>query len=79
MEKIGSGCATSALRNHLFLKNGVYRLVFDNTYSLVRAKEIIFCVLHLETISTHFDSTHFDSTRFDSTHFDSTHFEEVNS
>lgn len=42
---------TTPCRGHLYLKNGAYRLIFDNSYSMMRGKELLYCFLHLESNS----------------------------
>jgi len=32
---------------HLYLKNGLYRMVFDNSFSMMRSKELHYCYQHL--------------------------------
>lgn len=34
-------------KGFIFLKNGLYRLVFDNSYSSFRGKDLSYMILHL--------------------------------
>ena len=36
-------------KGFLFLKNGLYRLVFDNSYSNFRGKDLSYMILRLES------------------------------
>ena len=51
MEKVNCepGREKDCHKGHLFLKNGLYRLVFDNSYSLLRGKDLVYMITHLET------------------------------
>jgi hypothetical protein len=40
----------SAYKGWLLLKSGIYRFVFDNTYSYIRSKEILYSLHLLEQI-----------------------------
>ena len=46
LAKIGKKPIT---KGHLFLKNGLYHFGFDNSFSVVRAKDLVFHIHQLES------------------------------
>lgn len=46
MEKVQSNINNPS-KGHVFVKNGTYRLVFDNSFSLMRSKDLYHTFLHL--------------------------------
>ena len=46
MEKV-QNTAGNPQKGHIFLKNGVYRLIFDNSFSVMRSKDLYYSFLHL--------------------------------
>jgi hypothetical protein len=47
MERVQS-TTSNPHKGHVFLKNGLYRLLFDNSFSLMRSKDLYYSFLHLE-------------------------------
>jgi hypothetical protein len=49
MGKYGSGTVNNKMpvKGHIFLKTGFYHLVFDNTHSMVRGKDLVIKITEL--------------------------------
>jgi len=48
MIKYGASNTKVPVKGHTFLKNGLYSLVFDNSHSMVRGKDLLIQVCQLE-------------------------------
>lgn len=50
LTKYGNGTSNSKMpvKGHVFLKSGVYHIIFDNSHSMVRGKDLSIEVCQLE-------------------------------
>ena len=51
MEKYSQVSKDRPVKGHIFLKPGLYHLVFDNTYSMMRGKDLFYQIVQLETFA----------------------------
>ena len=51
MGKCTPSTEKQATKGHIFLKNGLYHMVFDNSFSMVRGKDLFFQIITMNCIA----------------------------